>query len=39
MEPWYTTQEFFSEEKLAKIKSWMQNELIDLSSFTSYHVA
>lgn len=39
MESWYMQQEFFAEAKLAKIKNWMQNEIIDLSSFTPYHVA
>jgi len=39
MEAWYKQQEFFTEEKFAKIKNWVENEIIDLSSFISYHVA
>ena len=33
MEIWYTKQNFFSEEKLSKIKNWMTTELIELSDF------
>lgn len=39
LEAWYPAQDFFSEEKLAKIKNWMENEIIDLSTFIPYHVA
>jgi len=39
MEAWYKQQEFFTEEKFAKIKNWVENEIIDLSSFIFYHVA
>lgn len=31
MEPWYKKQNFFSEEKLSKIKNWMTTEIIELS--------
>ena len=31
MESWYEKQNFFSEEKLSKIKNWMTTELIELS--------
>jgi hypothetical protein len=33
METWYKKQNFFSEEKLSKIKNWMATELIELSDF------
>jgi len=39
MEQWFKQQEYFTEEKLAKIKNWTKDEVINLSSFRPYHVA
>ena len=33
MESWYRKQNFFSEEKLSRIKDWMTSEVIELSEF------
>lgn len=39
MEAWYKEQEYFSEEKMAKIKAWMEDEIIDLSTLMPYRFA
>jgi len=39
MEEWFKQQEYFTEEKLAKIKTWMENEIINLSSFNDHFLA
>jgi 5-methylcytosine-specific restriction endonuclease McrA len=39
MEEWFKQQEYFTEEKLAKIKTWMENEIINLSSFKDHYLA
>lgn len=39
MEDWYREQDFFTEENLVKIKSWIEDEIIDLSSFQSLYLA
>ena len=39
MEEWYRQQEYFKEENLAKIKTWIENEVINLSSFKSLDLA
>ena len=38
MEEWYTEQEFFSNERLEKIRDWMEQEVIDLFEYTNNYV-
>jgi len=39
MEEWFKQQDYYTEEKLDRIKTWIENEIIDLSSFRPYCVA
>jgi hypothetical protein len=33
MEDWYSQQDYFSNERLARIKNWMSDDLVTLSSY------
>ena len=39
MEEWYRQQDYFKEENLVKIRTWIENEVINLSSFKSLDLA
>ena len=38
MEEWYTSQDFFSDDKLQKIKDWRNQEIFDLFQYTSDYI-
>jgi len=39
METWYKQQDFFSEEKLNRIKTWMKPDEFSLVDFNAYRKA
>jgi hypothetical protein len=38
MEDWYSTQDYFCEERMKKIKEWMNQELFNIFQYTGDYV-